>query len=511
MLAVAIFAVTHADTLTPREDEILALFVGRSDLGSALYQVLAERGGAPMHFITAWLVVHLGGHLVALRIVSALFAVAALPLVALLAARMVRDGRVGVVAATLAAPSWLVLFHADFARMYAQFFFFSTLAPLLLLRALDGRRRRAWIFWWLASLAVLASHPYGAFVLAAGIVTVLVTRWGRPRTWIICAVPVVAALPFWVSDIVLRSRFGVGVGGGGDSLGSPQRVAEFVLATFRDAFAHHGIVFWGSALLILGGMWLVVRASGRRERALLAASFGFPLLALLAVRADDNVTPQTRHLVFLLAFLDLFVAFALVWLAERARRFAVPALVVALAVIAVGQVRSAQARTPDLFDGETPTRIADRTRAAEWLHGQGANLALLLGYDPIFYEVWTNDPYFSSYVIARADGLVAAKQLERYCGKFRGAAFVFDRENNDDNLPPPNFERLGQRVRNHGYKAKQFGDFLVAYSPDTRGHGAKYVYDALPILRAARRETIVVAALGVHTLKIAREHLTPGC
>src|SRR2546423_1189983 len=83
-------------------------------------------------------------------------------------ARIAGDGRAGVIAATVAAPSWLVLFNADFGRMYAQFLFFGALAPLLLLRAIDNGRRRDWVLWWLACLGVLASHPYGAFVLAAG-------------------------------------------------------------------------------------------------------------------------------------------------------------------------------------------------------------------------------------------------------------------------------------------------------------------------------------------------------
>src|SRR5947207_193998 len=82
-----------------------------------------------------------------------------------------------------------------------------TLAPLLLLGAHDSQRLRDWIYWWLACLGVLASHPYGAFVLAAGIAAVLVSGWRSVRTWWICAVPVVLAVPFWIADLVLRDRF----------------------------------------------------------------------------------------------------------------------------------------------------------------------------------------------------------------------------------------------------------------------------------------------------------------
>src|SRR3954468_16291070 len=63
----------------PHEDEALALFVGRGSLGDVLHTVIAERGGAPLHFLFAWAVVHAGGGLTALRVVSLLFAVASVP------------------------------------------------------------------------------------------------------------------------------------------------------------------------------------------------------------------------------------------------------------------------------------------------------------------------------------------------------------------------------------------------------------------------------------------------
>ena len=71
----------------PHEDEALALFIGRGSLGHVLHTVVAERGGAPLHFLLAWLIVHAGGGLIALRAVSLVFAVASVPLIALLGAR----------------------------------------------------------------------------------------------------------------------------------------------------------------------------------------------------------------------------------------------------------------------------------------------------------------------------------------------------------------------------------------------------------------------------------------
>ena len=63
----------------PHEDEALALFVGRGSLPHVVHTVIAVRGGAPLHFVLAWAVVHFGGGLTALRVVSLLFAVASIP------------------------------------------------------------------------------------------------------------------------------------------------------------------------------------------------------------------------------------------------------------------------------------------------------------------------------------------------------------------------------------------------------------------------------------------------
>src|SRR5687768_6518023 len=76
---VGAFLLLRLTAWPPHEDETLVLFVGRGSLSSLAETVLGERGGAPLHFLFAWLVAHLGGGLTALRVVSALFAVASVP------------------------------------------------------------------------------------------------------------------------------------------------------------------------------------------------------------------------------------------------------------------------------------------------------------------------------------------------------------------------------------------------------------------------------------------------
>ena len=66
----------------------------------------------------------------------------------------------------LASGSWVLLFHGIYGRMYSMFLFTSALSYLALLRALERGGRRAWALWALAVLLAVATHPYGALVLA---------------------------------------------------------------------------------------------------------------------------------------------------------------------------------------------------------------------------------------------------------------------------------------------------------------------------------------------------------
>ena len=141
-LVAAVFLLHQLMAWPPHEDETLALFVGRDSLPAVIEHVTQERGGAPLHFLLAWTVAHLGFGLGGLRLVSALFAVASLPLVALLALRL--GGRtVALVATALVAPSWLFLFHGVYGRMYSVFLFCSLACSLALLHALERGGRGA--------------------------------------------------------------------------------------------------------------------------------------------------------------------------------------------------------------------------------------------------------------------------------------------------------------------------------------------------------------------------------
>ncbi len=190
-VAAAAFLLHQLMAWPPHEDETLALFVGRDSLPGVIEHVTRDRGGAPLHFLLAWAVAHLGFGLGALRLLSAFFALASLPLVASLGLRLA-GARVALVATVLVASSWLLLFHGVYGRMYSLFLFGSLACTLALLEALQHGGRGRWALWVAAALLVVATHPYGVLLLGGQAVYVLLAAarpsargdargWRRPR------------------------------------------------------------------------------------------------------------------------------------------------------------------------------------------------------------------------------------------------------------------------------------------------------------------------------------------
>src|SRR4029078_947632 len=171
--------------------------------------------------LLAWGVVRLGGGLTALRVVSLVFAVASVPLMALLGARLA-DRATGVVAAAFASASAVFLFHGIFGRMYSLFLFTSLLSFLALLA-------RRYVLWGVALLLLLGSHPYAVLVVAAqGLYVLLAAR--ERRAFATLGVVAIAGFPFWWADVVLRNRFDVGIGGGGRRRVGPSAGPRYLLS-----------------------------------------------------------------------------------------------------------------------------------------------------------------------------------------------------------------------------------------------------------------------------------------
>jgi len=504
VLAVATFLFARLTAWPPHEDETLALFVGRQPLGRLLDIVLEERGGAPLHYLLAALAAHSGGGLTALRLGSALFALASLPLVALLVSRL--TGRaVGLIATVLVSASWVLLFHGVYGRMYSLFLFTSALSYLALLWAID--RGRAWRFglWGLAAIACVASHPYGALVLASqGLYVLLVRRRVRAAVVAFAAVGVVGT-PFWLADLRLANRFDVGVtGADGGKLGAPLPVLRYL----KDVAGDFTAGWWVLLVPVLALAAYGARELWRQSRPaayLVACAFATPGVAMLGARLGNSASPETRHLIFALPFFMLLLATGLVALGRRYGR-AVAAC--ALAALVVAEVAWAYEKTPQLFTGDASARVAAREAAGRWLAATTRPDDVFFGYEPVYLEAWDRNPGVARIVIPRADPKLAADRLDALPRPLGRGVWVFDAYDTNNCTCTRGLtieERLPRPARD--YESRVFGPYLVLRTREATGTPAGYLDRAAQVMIVGKSLFIGDADINFATVRRAADRL----
>jgi len=455
---VALFLALRLMAWPPHEDETLALFVGRKPLDGVLTTVLNQRGGAPLHFLFAWAVVHLGGGLPALRAVSAAFAVASVPLLAILSARLA--GRhVALIATVLGSASWMLLFHGVYGRMYSLFLATSILSFLALLRATEQGGWHVWGLWAAAVLLCISAHPYGALVLATQAAYVVATRLRLREAGVAFAAVIVLGIPFWRTDLVLAGRFEVGVGGGGEKLGTPLGVLRYLRSTVEDFTAGYlPVLIVVFVLAAIGAMQL---ARTRPRSALLVGTVVLvPAAFLMVGRFGQGAAPEPRHLIFALPFVLTVVAAGIVRTTRPLGRYAPAAAVVVVAGLVVLEGAWGWHETPDLYRGEPSARVAARDAASAWLAGTSRPDDVLFGYDPLFLQAWRRGGSLSRRVVPRADARLALKTLEAAPKPLGRGVWVFDTSDTGNAVQRP-LAPLRHPEPREAFEARVFGPFLV--------------------------------------------------
>jgi hypothetical protein len=490
-VGLGVFLLASLRQWPPHEDETLALFVGRDSLGGLFHTVHAERGGAPLHFLVAWVVAQLGGGLTALRLASVAFAVASVPVIAALAERLA-GRRVALVATALASASWLMLFHGVFGRMYSLFLLTGSLSFLALLRALERGDGRRWTLWGIATLLAIASHPYGAVMLAAQAFYVL-ARARTARAFYAFAAVVVLAAPLWYSDLTLAGRFEVGVEGGGHHV----PILRYLTQAARDASSG----FWPVlvAVLVLGAVgWWRLRSEARW---LSASVVVVPAAVLALAHLGSSASPETRHMIFALPFFSTAVAAGLVTV------FRPPAaLAAAVALLLVAEVGWAWHRTPALFEGESAARVDARQEAARWLAETARPDDVLLGYDPLFLRAWEEKRDFPDTVVPRADAKLAVSTL-RSADRLGRGVWVLDAGDNN-NRPPRSSIRDRLPQPENAFEGRVFGPYLVLRSRAATGTPARYLRLAADAMRLGVELGVVDDQVNLRTMIDAERRLS---
>jgi mannosyltransferase len=493
-----------SDRWPPHEDETLALFVGRESFGELLHTVMAERGGAPLHFVFAWMVAHLSGGLGALRAVSITFAVASVPLIALLGARLANRAA-GLVAAAIASASWVLLFDGVFGRMYSLFLFTSVLSFLALLSALDRGTPGRFALWGASLLLLLATHPYALLVIGAQALFIVLQRARLRPALVTLALVAAAGSPFLWADVVLRDRFDVGLGGGGDRLGSPGAVLQYLYGTFADYTTGRGVWAIPVGLLALVGAVLLGR---RRSDSLVLALcvVVVPAVAFTVATLGSATSPEARHLIFALPFFSLLLALPL---SELARvRPPVPAALAlgALALLVAGEVRAARDKTPALFAGDPPGERQARAAAAAWLASTAKHDDVLLGYEPVYLRAWELNSSFSAQALPRADPKLLAAALRDVSEPVGRGVWVFDASDTTNVSQRQTIPFVLPKPAS-AFEGRVYGPYLVIRSRAPLGTREHYLRVSQRVMRVGQALQITDAEINLEALVGAESRL----
>jgi 4-amino-4-deoxy-L-arabinose transferase-like glycosyltransferase len=500
----AVFLLTRLTAWPPHEDETLVFFVSRQPLGELLDTVAGERGGAPLHFLLAHVVLLVSPTLEALRFLSLVPVVVAIPVVAALSARLA-GRRAAILAAFVVAASWTTLYHGIYARMYGLFLLATALSFLLLLRALERPTALRWGLWGLTTLAAIALQPYGALVLAIQAAYVVWAARARVRSLVRPALAfgavVASAIPLWITYAHLASRFDVAAGTGGDAeLGRPGEVLAYLWETLGAFTAGWRAAEIPIAIAALAGLVLLARRN-RDAAALTGLVALVPAAVLFLTRSGTGLFLEPRHLLFALPFLATALAVAILAAARAAGRHATTVAAIGLAALVAVEIAWGVSKTPWLYSGEPGSREAARSQAAAWLAQTGRAGDALFGYEPTYLDARQAGAPFGELFVPRADPELALHELRGVGRSLGRGVWVLDAS---DQLVPSRVRlRILERSPGPRFEARAFGPFLVVRTREPTGTPEQFLEDTAEVQRLGQTLSIFDADLNLRTAEAA--------
>jgi len=207
-----------------------------------------------------------------------------------------------------------------------------------------------------------------------------------------------------------------------------------------------------------------------------------------------------------LPFFSTLLATALVDLGRLRPPVTVVVAIAAVAALAIGEARWADAKTPPLFHGNSQREIAARTNAAVWLASTGRPDDVLLGYEPLYLLAWERDRSFSRYALPRADPKLFAAALRSVPAPLGRGVWVFD-ASDTTNVSERESIRFALPHPARAFDGRAFGPYLIIRSRDSLQTRERYLAVSEAVMRLGRGLAIGDADINLHTLLLARKRL----
>jgi mannosyltransferase len=294
--ALAVPVVLHRIGAEPlSRDEVWSMSIADASTAHAFRVVWNREANMTLYYLSlhAWL--QLGDGAVFARVLSAVFAVASVPLLALLARRAFGPQAAIVAAVALVVNPYFIRYGQE-ARAYSLTLLLAVASSYLLVRAVESRRDRDWWLYTLTAVALVYAHMLASLLVVVHVATLgLLPRgavdWRRVRR---CAVAFALGCAPLALFIVLRDK------GQSDWIAalSLRRIASFA----GDVTGSYALVvlyaaLFGAAVLHTLRLW---RHSGR-SRELWVFGFAVAWVALppLLLIAASVVKPLfvSRYLI----------------------------------------------------------------------------------------------------------------------------------------------------------------------------------------------------------------------
>lgn len=380
----AVFRLTLLGGRSVWLDEAFSIFIGRLPMAETLRQVIETDAHPPLYYLALNLWMAGGSDEAHVRLLSALFSIACIPLMYLVAASLYQDRRAGWIAAAVLAFSPFHIRYAQEARMYSMLVFFILLSAFCFVVAIRQRSGVAWGGFAAATTLALYTD-YGAMWYAAALALFYLLSFRRLRGgwagWTLSHAAIgVLYLP-WFPTLLRQTRRVA------ESFWLPAPTFHAVLGAFQD---FHSLNFpWLEATALYGAAMLVLAYAVPERQGWERRLFTFWLFAPVAISALLSLRQPiflSRNLIAASLGYYLLVT-GVIWRFRSGRATAF----LLLPLLAMNLV--SQARTAGIQDGE------DWRAAAAFVAEDAANIPeRFLVFVPGYAEL-PFDYYFDRYAM----------------------------------------------------------------------------------------------------------------
>ena len=319
-------------------DEGFTVLILKGSLGHALDMIPRTESTPPLYYVLGWGWAKAFGYSEdGVRSFSALCGVLTVPVAAATAARLA-DRRTALIAAALLATNPFLVWFAQEARAYALMVLLAAIGFHLFVRLLDRPDARTFVLWTVASALLLATHYYGALMIAAEAGWLLGARTSLRKQTLasLAGVGVVAVALAPLAITQRHNEFAVPLAESSSTFLRTIQVPKQFLVGF-DAPAEVLLSVLCAAIVLGGIALLVARRPAEDQRRLYPAAFVGLTVVVLPVVAGalgfDFVSARYE----IAALVPLTICVAAGFAAPAAKRLGL-GLAVALVVVWVGIV-----------------------------------------------------------------------------------------------------------------------------------------------------------------------------